>query len=113
MPNRPAVRLFNRAGLHDALVEIEAEAAASDQSALLIYLDLDRFKESMMLMVIASWRVRSGSFDQGVTAGLRHLLPKEAAFARIVVTNFAIALVCKDPGGALRGDRAGDHLVLS
>ncbi len=85
--------LFNRAGLHDALVEIEAEAAASDQSALLIYLDLDRFKE----VNDAYGHAVGDQLIKGVTAGLRHLLPKEAAFARIGGDEFAIALVCKDP----------------
>lgn len=82
--------LLNRAGLNDALVEIEEQAALSRQDAVLIYLDLDRFKD----VNDAYGHTVGDQLIRGVTAGLKHLLPKESAFARIGGDEFAIALVC-------------------
>lgn len=84
--------LLNRAGLNEALVEIEAQAALAQKDAVLIYLDLDRFKE----VNDAYGHTVGDQLIRGVTAGLKHLLPKEAAFARIGGDEFAIALVCDD-----------------
>lgn len=84
--------LLNRAGLNEALVEIEAKAALVQKDAVLIYLDLDRFKE----VNDAYGHTVGDQLIRGVTAGLKHLLPKDAAFARIGGDEFAIALVCDD-----------------
>ncbi|HWU61024.1 MAG TPA: bifunctional diguanylate cyclase/phosphodiesterase [Ensifer sp.] len=84
--------LLNRAGLNEALCEIEARAASSGKDAVLVYLDLDRFKD----VNDAYGHTVGDQLIRGVTAGLRHLLPNEAAFARIGGDEFAIALVCED-----------------
>ncbi|MCD2175862.1 putative bifunctional diguanylate cyclase/phosphodiesterase [Rhizobium sp. C4] len=84
--------LLNRAGLNDALDEIEAQAAMGRKDAVLIYLDLDRFKD----VNDAYGHTVGDQLIRGVTAGLKHLLPKGAAFARIGGDEFAIALVCDD-----------------
>lgn len=84
--------LLNRAGLYDALGKIEAAAALSRKDAVLIYLDLDRFKD----VNDAYGHSVGDQLIRGVTAGLRYLLPKEAAFARIGGDEFAIAMVCED-----------------
>lgn len=85
--------LLNRAGLHDALNNIEAKAAATGENAVLLYLDLDRFKE----VNDAYGHFVGDQLIRGVTAGLTHLLPQGAAFARIGGDEFAIAFVCRDP----------------
>lgn len=84
--------LLNRSGLYDALEEIEAQAAASRKDAVLIYLDLDRFKD----VNDAYGHSVGDQLIRGVTAGLNYLLPKDAAFARIGGDEFAIAMVCED-----------------
>lgn len=84
--------LLNRAGLNEALVEIEALAALSQRDAVLIYLDLDRFKD----VNDAYGHTVGDQLIRGVTAGLKHLLPADAAFARIGGDEFAMALVCED-----------------
>jgi diguanylate cyclase (GGDEF)-like protein len=81
--------LLNRTGLYDALQDIEALAQASRKDAVLIYLDLDRFKE----VNDAYGHFVGDQLIRGVTAGLKHLLPEGAAFARIGGDEFAIALV--------------------
>jgi diguanylate cyclase (GGDEF)-like protein len=82
--------LLNRTGLYDALQDIEAEARTSRRDAVLIYLDLDRFKE----INDAYGHFVGDQLIRGVTAGLKYLLPETAAFARIGGDEFAIALVC-------------------
>lgn len=84
--------LLNRSGLNDALDEIEAQAARSRRDAVLIYLDLDRFKD----VNDAYGHSVGDQLIRGVTAGLKHLLPQDAAFARIGGDEFAIALVCQE-----------------
>ena len=84
--------LLNRAGLNEALVDIEAQAALAQKDAVLIYLDLDRFKD----VNDAYGHTVGDQLIRGVTAGLKHLLPANAAFARIGGDEFAMALVCED-----------------
>ena len=82
--------LLNRAGLNEALAAIEEQAALARKEAVLIYLDLDRFKD----VNDAYGHTVGDQLIRGVTAGLKHLLPGDAAFARIGGDEFAIALVC-------------------
>lgn len=84
--------LLNRAGLYEALQRIEASAEASDLDAVLVYLDLDRFKE----VNDAYGHFIGDQLIRGVTAGLKLLMPADAAFARIGGDEFAIAFVCAD-----------------
>lgn len=84
--------LLNRAGLYEALQRLESEAAAAGEDAVLVYLDLDRFKE----VNDAYGHLVGDQLIRGVTAGLKLLLPADAAFARIGGDEFAIAFVCAD-----------------
>lgn len=85
--------LLNRVGLNEALVAIEEQASASGKNAVLIYLDLDRFKE----VNDAYGHDVGDQLIRGVTRGLSYLLPPKAVFARIGGDEFAIAFVSGEP----------------
>lgn len=90
--------LLNRSGLYEAIHHIGRQAAVRDRDAVLIYLDLDRFKE-----VNDAYGHNVGDqLIRGVTAGLKYLLPADAAFARIGGDEFAIAFACEDAAACCR-----------
>lgn len=87
--------LSNREGLGLAVDEIVAEATQTGKSVLLLYLDLDGFKE-------VNDSYGHGTGDQlirAVAAGLRMLIPEGAVLARIGGDEFAIAFL-SDGGNA-------------
>jgi diguanylate cyclase (GGDEF)-like protein len=88
--------LLNRDGLRLAVDALVATATQSQQNALVLYLDLDGFKE-------VNDAYGHGTGDQlirAVAAGLKVLIPDGAALARIGGDEFAIAFASKDAEAA-------------
>lgn len=87
--------LYNRAGLFERLDLLALRARAESLDLLLLYLDLDGFKE-----VNDSFGHGTGDrLIRGVAAGLRVLVPEDAVLARIGGDEFAVALLSKDADG--------------
>ncbi|KRB51884.1 diguanylate cyclase [Rhizobium sp. Root708] len=83
--------LLNRDGLRVAVDDLVAQALETKQSVLVLYLDLDGFKE-------VNDAYGHGTGDQlirAVAAGLQVLIPKGAVLARIGGDEFAIAFSSK------------------
>lgn len=87
--------LYNRAGLFERMERLTERARRDSLDLLLLYLDLDGFKE-----VNDSFGHGTGDrLIRGVSAGLRVLVPEEAVLARIGGDEFAIALLSGDAEG--------------
>lgn len=93
--------LLNRAGLYAGLEQLVEKARRDKSDVLLLYLDLDGFKE-------VNDAYGHGIGDQlirGVAAGLKMLIPQGAMLARLGGDEFAVALATR------RIDRVAESLA--
>ncbi|UDF28205.1 UNVERIFIED_ORG: bifunctional diguanylate cyclase/phosphodiesterase [Roseateles sp. XES5] len=86
--------LCNRTGLYAGLEDLTARAAAQQCDVVMLYLDLDGFKEVNDFYGHAV----GDRLIRGVSAGLTRLVPEGAMLARIGGDEFAIAFI-GEPGG--------------
>lgn len=87
--------LRNRTGLYLGLDELNARAALEARDVIMLYLDLDGFKDVNDFYGHAV----GDRLIRGVSAGLSRLVPPEAMLARIGGDEFAIAFIglCDEP----------------
>ena len=84
--------LLNRTGLYSGLDELVLRARADKSDVLLLYLDLDGFKE----INDGYGHATGDQLIRGVSAGLAMLAPAGAVLARLGGDEFAIALCTDD-----------------
>ncbi|WLR91842.1 bifunctional diguanylate cyclase/phosphodiesterase [Shinella zoogloeoides] len=97
--------LRNRTGLYIALEELTVRAAAQERDVVMLYLDLDGFKDVNDFYGHAV----GDRLIRGVSAGLSRLVPANAMLARIGGDEFAIAF-SGDPHGPEIGRLIGSLL---
>jgi diguanylate cyclase (GGDEF)-like protein len=85
--------LLNRSGFFVALDDLVEESEETKRSAMLLYLDLDGFKE----VNDAYGHGTGDTLIRSVSAGLRMLVGKGAVLARVGGDEFAIAVLTSDP----------------
>jgi diguanylate cyclase (GGDEF)-like protein len=85
--------LLNRSGLFLALDGLVEQSARTDQNAMLLYLDLDGFKE----INDAYGHGTGDTLIRSVAAGLTMLVGENAALARVGGDEFAVAVSSADP----------------
>jgi len=86
--------LRNRTGLYLGLDELNARAVAEARDVLMLYLDLDGFKDVNDFYGHAV----GDRLIRGVSAGLSRLVPEDAMLARIGGDEFAIVFLAGDDG---------------
>ncbi|RFZ87148.1 bifunctional diguanylate cyclase/phosphodiesterase [Shinella sp. WSJ-2] len=86
--------LRNRTGLYLGLDELNARAVAEARDVLMLYLDLDGFKDVNDFYGHAV----GDRLIRGVSAGLTRLVPEDAMLARIGGDEFAIVFLAGDDG---------------
>jgi diguanylate cyclase (GGDEF)-like protein len=87
--------LLNRSGFFMALDELVAESARLKESVVLLYVDLDGFKE----VNDAYGHGTGDTLIRSVAAGLKMLVSEDVVLARVGGDEFAIATVAAEPTG--------------